>query len=90
MNKLKTNYQRNGYQYVLLDRNDHAAIFVQMDGDRIVAYEVGWIKSDKGGQIGDRVIEPGERFWGNDDFGSIAWSITEKERALDRFNELKS
>ena len=89
MNTLKESYTKNTYQYQLVCRNAHAAMYRQMDGTRIVGYEVGYVKSDNGGTIGDRVIEPGERFWSNEDFGSIAWSIADPARAMEVFNSLQ-
>ena len=71
-----------------MERNDHAAIYVQKDGNRIVSYEVGYIKSDKGGTFKGVTIEAGERFWSDNDFGVIAWTMTEKERAMDRYAEI--
>lgn len=89
MNVLKETYVKNTYQYELVCRNTHAAMYRQMDGLRIVGYEVGYVKSDKGGTIGDRVIEAGERFWSNEDFGSIAWSISDPAKAFELYESLK-
>jgi len=89
MNTLKETYTKNTYQYELVTRNAHAAIFRQMDGPRIVGYEVGYVKSDNGGTFAGVTIEPGERFWSNEDFGSIAWSIADETKAKELFTSLK-
>jgi len=65
-------------------------MFEQRKDGRLVSYEIGKVKSDNGGQIGDRIIEPGERFWSDNDFGSIAWTITDRNRAEEKFSELES
>lgn len=82
MTILQHTYRKNGYTYVLVERNEHAAIYAQMDGDRVVSYEVGWVKTQKEGMIGDNVIEGGECFWSNEDFGKMAWTITDRARAM--------
>jgi len=65
-------------------------MYMQHKEGRIVSYEVGKVKSDNGGQVGDRIIEPGERFWSDNDFGSIAWTIIDRNRADARFDELEA
>ena len=85
---LQHTYRKNNYTYVLVERNGHAAIYAQMEGDRIVSYEVGWVKTQKEGKIGDNIIEGGECFWSNEDFGSIAWTITDRARAMVLYNDI--
>lgn len=65
-------------------------MFVQMNGNTIIAYEVGKIRSDKGRVLEGRTIEPGERFWSNEDIGRIAKSFVDIKDALSRFDELQN
>lgn len=88
MTTLQHTYRKNSYTYVRIMRNEHAAIYAQMDKDRLVGYEVGRVKIQQPGQIGDNKIEGGEVFWANEDFGRIAWSIRQKVRAMERYWEV--
>ena len=73
MKPLANKYRRNGYNYKLVRRTAYAAMFSQHDDDgSFVSYEVGRVKSDNGGTFAGVTIEPGERFWSNEDFGVIA------------------
>ena len=85
MNTLKQDYKKNTYSYIQVLRNEYAAIYAQMDKDRLVGYEVGRVKVQKPGQIGDNKIEGGEVFWSNEDFGRIAWSVPSRERAMEYY-----
>lgn len=89
IHRLKEEYRKEGYVFKLIKRTELTAMFVQMNKDKIIAYEVGKIKKDNGGKVGDRVIEPGERFWSNEDIGRIAKSITNKNEALRLFDEME-
>ena len=83
MTILQHTYRKNGYTYVLVERNEHAAIYAQMDGDRVVSYEVGWVKTQAESTIPNgNTIEGGECFWSNEDFGKMAWTITDRARAM--------
>lgn len=88
MKTLASYYRKNGFDYALKHRTAMVAMFKQTKDDRTVGYEVGWVKSDKGGTFGGVTIEPGERFWTNEDFGSVAWSFVDYGDALARYNEL--
>lgn len=85
MTTLQHTYRKNTYSYIQVMRNEHAAMYAQMDRDRLVAYEVGYVKVRPDGEINGRPIEGGECFWGNDDFGRIAWSILTKDKAMERY-----
>ncbi len=85
MTTLQYTYRKNTYSYIQVMRNEHAAIYAQMDGDRLVAYEVGYVKVRKDGEINGTPIEGGECFWSNEDFGRIAWSMLTKNAAMQRY-----
>jgi hypothetical protein len=88
--RLKDEYSKNGHKFKLLKRTNSIAMFVQMNGNTIIAYEVGKIRSDKGRVLEGRTIEPGERFWSNEDIGRIAKSFVDIKDALSRFDELQN
>lgn len=91
MKPLAAEYRKNGYDYKLVRRTAYAAMFAQYDGGRLVAYEVGRVKSDNGGTFAGVTIEPGERFWSNEDFGHIAKTTTSQVQAevfFNRFHEI--
>jgi len=48
------------------------------------------VKSSKGGEIQGNVIEAGESFWGNEDFGRIAWTKNTLEQAIEKYNEINA
>ncbi len=90
MEVLKETYRRNGYSYHLMRRTAHVVLFRQADGQRTVAYEVGYVKVQKEEALlpnGNR-MPAGERFWGNEDIGRTAWSIQDEGRAEQRFVQL--
>ena len=87
MKTLQPTYKKNGFTYKLHERNEHAAIYSQWDGDRFVAYEVGRVKVSKGGNVGGNEIEAGEVFWSNEDFGVIAWTMRDMSEAMAKFKE---
>lgn len=88
MKPLATEYRKNGYNYKLVRRTAYAAMFSQHnDEGKLVSYEVGRVKSDNGGTFAGVTIEPGERFWSNEDFGVIAKTTPSREMADIYFRE---
>ena len=88
MKPLAKEYRKNGYDYKLVRRTAYAAMFSQHDEDgRFVSYEVGRVKSDNGGTFAGLTIEPGERFWSNEDFGVIAKTTASEVQAEIYFNQ---
>lgn len=88
MKPLEQTYRKNSYDYELVERNEYAAIYRQTKEGRTVAFEVGRIKSDNGGTFAGVTIQPGERFWSNEDFGVIAWVKQTEEEARRAFTAL--
>lgn len=81
MKKLEPHIRKNGFDYYLIDRDDHCALYEQIAEDHTgekfsVAFEVFEIKVTKEGKIGSRIIEGGEKFPGNEAFGNYAWCYT--------------
>jgi hypothetical protein len=92
MDLLSDKINKNSYVYNLILRGEKAIIYEQIEPEEnvIVGYEVFRRKIDKpkvvfGVELGEMEVFPG-----NEDFGKWAWSITDKERALDRFKNLEN
>lgn len=86
MEQLKTSYRKNDFDYTLIERNDHVAMFQQHRSGSHVAYEVGYIKIEPETTFPNGVTLPErEAFWGNEDFGRMAWTLISEERARERF-----
>ena len=92
MKKLKETYSRNGYTYNMARRNDHAVMYMMMDGDRFVGFEVGRIKSRKNESVmpDGRVMEAGELHWSDEDFGVIAWWCKDLDRAEGYYRQMST
>lgn len=88
MNPLKEHYRKNGFDYDLVKRNEHVAMFMQRQKGTLVAFEVGYIHRDKGGTIAGNVIPAGERLWSNEMVGQIAWVRMNYESADVLYQEL--
>jgi len=102
MKKLEPELKKNGFLYKLVERTDNCAIYEQFDIDDpnnvySVAFEVFEVRIAKESSINGRIIEGGERFPGNEDFGSKkCWSFTcisGRDKALNKakskYEELK-
>lgn len=92
MDLLPDKINKNSYIYNLIQRGEKAMVYEQIEPEDnvIVGYEVFRRKIDKpkvvfGVELGEREVFPG-----NEDFGKWAWSITDKERALDRFKNIEN
>jgi acetoacetate decarboxylase len=101
MKKLEQHQRKNGFDYELVERNDKAAIYKQVENygennEYIVAYEVFLIKIRKDKSIVGNFIEGGEIFPSNEDFGKNAWTYstfleTLKDQALKKaYNKYNS
>jgi len=77
MKVLQEHERKNGYDYYLEERNEYCAMYRQYDSDLdlIHAYEIFKIKIRKETKIKDNVIEGGEVFPGNEEFGKTAYTI---------------
>ena len=88
MKTLAYHYRKNGYDYKQVCRTAYAAMYAQFDEDGMfVSFEVGRVKSDNGGSFAGVTIEPGERFWSNEDFGVIAKTTRSEVQAEIYFNQ---
>ena len=76
MKKLEKTLRKNQFDYELVERNENFAIYKQLSDNLTISFEVFKIKNNKETKIGDNIIEAGEAFPGNEDFGKIAWTYS--------------
>ncbi len=89
-------FRKNGYDYELVCRNEHAAIYRQFrlhDGDdRTTAFEVMLIgrRSASSTDMGGRTVyfEESEVLPGNEQWGLRGWTFVTLEAARAKFNEI--
>lgn len=88
MELLSNRINKNSFVYNLVQRGERAMMYEQIEPEEnlIVGYEVFKRKIDQpkvifGIELGIREVFPG-----NEDFGKWAWSISDKERAIAKFN----
>lgn len=82
---------KNGLKYQLLANTSSKALYEVRSGGQVVAYEIGYRKF--------RVPNPRfeketayrkvESFWGNEDFGKLAWTYPSLEVAKKYYEELE-
>ncbi len=85
MKQLETTISKNGFLYQQRIRNEHAAVYQQFEDGVHVAYEVGIIKKVETKEVFGKVIEAHEAYWGNEDFGKIAWTCHTLESAMNKY-----
>ena len=91
--ELAAEVRKNGFDYVLLTRTRNVAIYEQkiVDDNGISypsRYEVFIIKVQREREFDGRLFPRKEKFPSNEDFGKLAWSITNYDRAYARYLEL--
>jgi len=93
MEILSKTIRKNGFSYEQVCRNEFAAVYAQMVGGLIIAYEVFEIRQQKEGSatMGGVEIQFKEKelFPGDNEFGKTAWSVKNKDKAIQMFNGLK-
>lgn len=82
---------KNGYKYALVTNTSSKAVWEQRSGGGVVAYEVGYRKFRPPHPRfeGELAYTEIEAFWGNEDFGRIAWTYPDKETALECYDNLE-
>ena len=94
MQILNSTIHKSIFQYELIQRNQHFAIYAQYLDDEIIAYEVFRIKTQKA-QVFTRggktiILQEKELFPSNEDFGYIAFTCGNLARAEERFAQMTS
>lgn len=89
MEKLKSTYNKNGYQHRMVRRTERAAIFSQYDGDRFITYNVFRIGHQLERTAVGKVFPAKELFPSNESFGYIAWTAYTLDRAEHILNQIE-
>ena len=97
MKELADVINRNGYIYKQLKRTDKAAMYSQSVADKaddpessFEAFEVFKIKIGKAKVVFGVELPEKEKFPSDEDFGKWAWTYTDYEKAIDRFNKIEN
>ena len=88
MKKLNETFRKSGYDYKLIERVSNVAIYSQSDEGQIIAYEVGVIKEQKEGRIGDAIIEAGEKWPSSETWGLYGFTFRSLDKAREKMEEL--
>ena len=98
--KLPEELRKNGFDYELIKRNDNKCLYSQNKGARIIAYELFKTKLNKTSskaklaELSGRILDISnmpefyESFPSNEEFGKRAWTISNLNLALERFQNL--
>lgn len=81
---------KNGFRYILLSRAPNKAFYKQTLDNVQVGFEVFLIRI-RGTHFSpflNQSVRAAERFPGNEDFGRTAWTFTEYQKAVEKYNEL--
>jgi hypothetical protein len=97
MKKLDNVIKKGGYVYELVQCDKGKAIYRQMLGGLVIAFEVFLIKTQKertskfkkpDGTYKEIIFEEREKYPSNENFGSSAWSFVDAKDAKDCYNGL--
>lgn len=88
MKKLDTVIKKRLFEYNLIDREDHKAIYSQSYEGKVIAYEVFKVKVAKETELFGAIIPEHEKFPGDNDFGVTAWSCKTYDKAIERYNNI--
>ena len=90
MKRLPEELSKNGYRYILVQRDQNRALYRQVYKNVPIGYEVFKIRVQRArfSQIIGTYIPAHERFPSNSDFGRSAWAIIDLNDALIRYNNI--
>ena len=91
--KLPEDFRRNNYNYVQVRRGKNGFIYAQKSMytlGKIIAWEVFVRKVSPAVEVEGNLLPDRERIPGNNDFGSWAWSFSDYDRAIRRFNYIEA
>ena len=89
MKQLNKEITKNGFTYKLNKRNSYKAIYEQYNGEDLISYEVFFIKVLKPSIFFGTELELREKFPSNEDFGKIAWSTRDYNRACEIYDSIE-
>lgn len=83
-------FSQNPLTYTQLQRTDKVALYERSRDGKVFDYEVFFIKIEpKGKKTFNQILEDDrEHYPSHEQFGRIAWSLSTKDRALQRYKEL--
>lgn len=90
MDTVPQKFTSNGYDYVQVRRDGKRAIFEQRRKGTVIAWEVVEIKQLPATTIFGKAYPEREGYPSNEDWGTLAWSCSTLERALERYNNLEA
>ena len=90
MKTLSHKIRKNEYSYSLICRGCRSCLYAQHITPEIDCYEVFLIKVQKAKILFGNVIPEKEVFPSNEDFGKTAWSYSDYNTALNKYNNLES
>ena len=98
MKKIPETFGVNGFQHRLVKRSKNAAIYEQILGEDVIAWEVYKIRIKKkpqkakfkkpDGTFNKVTYQAGEYLAGNNDWGLFGFTYTSYEKALEKFHQL--
>ena len=87
---LSSKVRKNGFAYTLVCRGGRSCLYAQHVTPEMICFEVFIIRINKVKSIKGNIIPEKERFPSDEDFGKTAWSFSNYDSALAKFNELES
>src|ERR1035437_6361182 len=91
MKILKTSFKKRGWLFRQIRRKGRIACFEVKEGNKLSrSYEVIRIGSHNGFILAGIKLEASETYPSSNSWGSEAWTVLTKEKALQKFEELVS
>lgn len=90
LKKLPETFNKNGYEFVQLERGEQKAIYSLSIGGRVVAFEVLKIRirKEQTNLFTGNLDPPTEIYPGNEMFGKTGWFISTRAKAYEKYNSL--
>jgi hypothetical protein len=87
---LSSKIRKNGFEYTLLCRGGRSCLYAQHITPDIVCFEVFVIRIQKDAILFGKKLPDKELFPRDEDFGKTAWSFSDYDLALQKFQDLES
>ena len=84
--KLKERFNRRGFEYRLVKRSEHIAMFEQWADDRLHAWEVFRIQRNDARVIGGKTVAASESPPSDEMWGKKGWTLLSRETAEARYD----
>ena len=88
--KLPITFRKHGYDYELVDREEKKAIYVQSYEGRVLAFEIIKItvRPERYIDLYGKFVGAHEEYPGSESWGTKAWTICDKEKAMQKYHSL--